>query len=298
MHNPYRIRGPAQVGVSGGRSSGYMLKKILEAFGGKLPEDVYCNFSNTGKEDRATQRFLIRIRDEWGIDLPCLEFSGEYPHGLSWKIVSLEEMNMTSEPFNKMLKYYDDYRFHEDDRVTGEKAPRPPILPNMANRMCTDRMKIKAAAWYMHQVKGIDYWDAIIGIRKDEPKRYRKMMTQNEKGSDRWENVLPMYEAGVLKADVNAYWKTQPFDLEIDSDFGNCDLCYQKHENKIYRAMMKNPSAADWWIEQEERTNQRFRLDRPSYKVMKFTALEMLKQMPMFPETEEEEEQSTDCYCG
>lgn len=293
--NPFLIHGPAQVGISGGRSSGYMGEKIMEAHGGVLPPDVHFTFANTGKEARATQRFLIRLRDKWGVDLPCLEFDGVYGvSGLSWRIVALEDMDFTGAPFDKMLKYYDDLRRLEPGR---EARDRVPILPNIANRMCTDRLKIKAAAWFMRG-KGYDYWDAIIGVRKDEPKRYRKLSKANERGNDRWENVMPLYEAGVVKSDVNAYWKDQSFDLEIDSDFGNCDLCFQKHPNKIYRALMKNPDAADWWIGHEERTGQVFALDRPRYKVMKFTALQMRAQMPMFPETEEEEEQSADCYCG
>jgi len=38
MNNPYRITEPSIISFSGGRTSGYMLKKILNAFGGKLPK--------------------------------------------------------------------------------------------------------------------------------------------------------------------------------------------------------------------------------------------------------------------
>ncbi len=34
--NPYLITGPAQIGISGGRTSGHMVYKILEAHGGTL----------------------------------------------------------------------------------------------------------------------------------------------------------------------------------------------------------------------------------------------------------------------
>lgn len=47
----YRVEGPAQVSFSGGRSSGMMLCKIVEAHGGTLPSDVIVAFANTGKED-------------------------------------------------------------------------------------------------------------------------------------------------------------------------------------------------------------------------------------------------------
>lgn len=38
--NSYQITGPAPIGVSSGRTSGHMLRKILEAHGGKLPADA------------------------------------------------------------------------------------------------------------------------------------------------------------------------------------------------------------------------------------------------------------------
>ena len=38
--NPYQITGPAQIGVSGGRTSGHMPWKILKDHGGELPAGV------------------------------------------------------------------------------------------------------------------------------------------------------------------------------------------------------------------------------------------------------------------
>ena len=46
--NPYLIHGPALISFSGGRTSGYMLKKILDAHSGLLPDDVHVTFANTG----------------------------------------------------------------------------------------------------------------------------------------------------------------------------------------------------------------------------------------------------------
>lgn len=285
----YRLdNGPAQVGISGGRSSAYMGEHILKAHDGKLPPDVYFNFNNTGKERPETIAFLIGLRERWGVPLPCIEFDAEYGKGLSWKVVDLEQADMTGGPFDKMLRYYDQFR--------AEEKSEAPILPNPVNRMCTDRMKIKASAWWMRSM-GYDCWDAVIGIRHDEPIRAARMMASN--GKERWENVLPMYEAGVTKADVNAYWAAQDIDLGMDSDFGNCDLCFLKHENKIIRVLRRNPAAADWWIAHEERTGQRFRKDRPSYRELQFVAGEMNKQMrlPAIPPSPEEED-IEDCICG
>lgn len=283
----YRVEGPAQVGISGGRSSAYMGEHIVTAYGGCPPKDIHFNFNNTGKEVEETLVFVNELDKRWGVGITWLEFDATYGQGLSWKIVDFHTASRNGEPFDKVLAYYDQLR-HEEK---GE----PPILPNPVNRMCTDRMKIKASAWWMKSM-GYESWDAVIGIRHDEPKRHARMMASN--GKDRLENVLPMYEAGVTKAMVNAYWKEQTLDLGIDSDFGNCDLCFLKHESKILRAIRRRPETAVWWIAQEERTGQRFRKDRASYKELAFVAAEMNKQMPL-PEIplSDEEQDIADCIC-
>ena len=50
MSNPYKIPEPALISFSGGRTSGFMLWKILQAYNGKLPEDIWVVFANTGKK--------------------------------------------------------------------------------------------------------------------------------------------------------------------------------------------------------------------------------------------------------
>ena len=50
--NPYKIPRPALISFSGGRTSGFMLHNIIQAYGGKLPDDIHVVFANTGKEGR------------------------------------------------------------------------------------------------------------------------------------------------------------------------------------------------------------------------------------------------------
>jgi len=48
----FLITGPAVISFSGGRTSAYMLWRILQAHGGILPDDVVVCFANTGREMR------------------------------------------------------------------------------------------------------------------------------------------------------------------------------------------------------------------------------------------------------
>lgn len=295
MSDPFKIEGPAQIGVSGGRTSGYMLHRILAACGGKLPADVHLTFQNTGKEMEETLVFIDEMSKRWGVAITWMEYDRVYGdlERPRYKIVDFKTASRNSEPFEKFLAYYDAYR-------KTEKA-EPPILPNVANRMCSDRMKIKATEWYMNKVLDFAEWDSVLGIRYDEKRRYLRQKRANDKGGRRWESLMPLYLAGVTKEDVNAFWKTQPFDLGIDSDFGNCDACFLKHDDKLIRIFQAEPQRAVWWINNEKRTGQVFRKDKPSYHQVAWDAAQLIKH-PNLDITDSlevlDEEDAIDCMCG
>ncbi len=64
--NPFHIEGPAVISFSGGRTSGYMLRRVLDA---GLQPDVHVIFADTGKERRETYRFIADVITEWGVEI-------------------------------------------------------------------------------------------------------------------------------------------------------------------------------------------------------------------------------------
>jgi 3'-phosphoadenosine 5'-phosphosulfate sulfotransferase (PAPS reductase)/FAD synthetase len=56
--DPFHIEGPAVISFSGGRTSGLMLRRVLDAHGGTLPANVHVVFANTGLEREETLRFV------------------------------------------------------------------------------------------------------------------------------------------------------------------------------------------------------------------------------------------------
>jgi 3'-phosphoadenosine 5'-phosphosulfate sulfotransferase (PAPS reductase)/FAD synthetase len=67
MTNPYHIEPPALISFSGGRTSGYMLRHIIDAYGGRLPHDLVPCFANTGKEMPQTLDFVRDCADRWSV---------------------------------------------------------------------------------------------------------------------------------------------------------------------------------------------------------------------------------------
>ena len=280
--NPYQITGPAQIGLSGGRTSGYMTRRILDAHGGSLPADVHSFFQNTGKEVEETLEFVREMSERWGFPVVWMEWCREYdqPEDAPWyRLVDFKSASRKGEPFDMMLDYYARFR--------REKKQLAPVLPNFSNNMCTAYLKIKIGEKHMRSL-GYDHWDCVVGIRHDEPGRYHRMMAANARGGTRWENYTPLYLDRVTKEHVAEFC--------IDSELGNCDLCWKKSEDKIYRAIIEDPSRVLWWSGTEEKYDQVFRQDRPKYAHLGWYAERMATQGAF--DFEPYVTEDIDCFCG
>lgn len=253
-----------------------MLWKILEAHGGRLPADVHVLFENTGKEHPATLAFGERMAREWGVNIVWLEYHRRYlPEYKSDARRAAaarareacghvyESANGRREPGYRVVTPVtasrDGEPFHNLIDMMG--------LPNQSTRLCTSEMKIRVAKKWM-LARGYDTWDNVVGLRADEPDRVARRRGDS---GNRWTDVMPLAEAGVTNDDVLAFWRTQPFDLDLPIDEngatvgGNCDLCFLKAMPKKLRLIRDDPASAAWWVEQERRTGQTFRPHGDTY---------------------------------
>ena len=65
LRNPYRVPRPAVISFSGGRTSGYLLKHVIDAYGGRLPDGVFVVFANTAMERQETLDFIDTCATAW-----------------------------------------------------------------------------------------------------------------------------------------------------------------------------------------------------------------------------------------
>ncbi len=265
MSDPFRIEGPAVISFSGGRTSGYMLARIIEA---GLQQDVHVLFANTGKEREETLAFVHETEARWAVLIHWLEYAEvrQFPgSGVALREVDYFTASRDGEPFAALI---------------GRRG-----LPNPVFRFCTQELKIRPMRDFMRGL-GYEHWTNIVGLRADEPRRVAKMRATNETRRERWDVVLPLADAGITEADVMAFWASQPFDLQLRSYEGNCDLCFLKHPRKRQQIMRERPDLAVWWLEQEAQTGSTFRIDNPSYAAL-------ASQGDLFDELGE----LTECYC-
>ena len=74
MSDPFKILEPTVISFSGGRTSAYMLWRILQSNGGGLPEEAIVCFANTGKEEEATLQFVRDCGKNWNVPIHWVEY--------------------------------------------------------------------------------------------------------------------------------------------------------------------------------------------------------------------------------
>ena len=276
--NPFKIDSPTCISFSGGRTSAYMLWRVLDANQG-LPAEAKVCFANTGKEEEATLEFVRDCEKNWNVPITWLEYQTEEP---GFRIVSFETASRNGEPFEALIK-------------------KRGFLPNPVSRFCTRELKIRVIGKYIHglgmsETKSEAENMCWIGIRKDEPRRAAKIEDKSR---------IPLYTDGISKQDVGEFWAKSSFDLGLPNNngvtmHGNCDLCFLKGAKQVLSLIQENPSRAVWWARMEEVVGAggntsgdggRFRKDRAGYaEMMEYSK----KQIDMFDSAEE----AIPCFCG
>lgn len=277
MIDPFKITGPTCISFSGGRTSAYMLWRVLQSNEG-LPDDAIICFANTGKEEEATLEFVRDCAEYWQVPITWLEFRDTEDR---FEVVTFETASRNGEPFEALIR-------------------KRNYLPNPVTRFCTIDLKIRPIGRYLLSLGMADTKTeaenmSMIGMRADEQRRAAKIADKSR---------IPLVTAGITKEDVGAFWRAQPFDLGLPNNngvtmHGNCDLCFLKGGAQILSLIAEKPARAVWWAGMEalalalasKPSGAVFRSDRPNYASMAQFAND---QADMFDKNEE----AIACFCG
>lgn len=269
MSDPFLVHGPATVSFSGGRTSAYMLHRIVEAHGGALPENVHVVFANTGKERPETLTFVQECAARWGVKIVWVEWRDNQE---GFDIVGPNSCSRQGEPFLNLIR----------------KKKR---LPNWTERWCTGFLKVAAMHAYLASVGlEIGKFTEVIGLRFDEG--HRIIRGERRAEIDGRHVLYPLGASKIRKADVMAFWKEQPFDLQLEPWEGNCDHCFLKGRGIKKRIIRDYPHIPLWWSAIEQEMGQWF--DRRD------TVAQLIEEVRRSPELWDAEDfkQEFDAECG
>ena len=259
------------INFSGGRSSAYMLRRLLDEGLSDNTEVIFCN---TGKERNETLTFVNECSVRWDVPITWLEYryrkdskGGIKDPKNHYAIVDYKTASRNGEPFAQMI----------------EKSS---MLPNAVARKCTSDLKVDTVRRYLLRDKGIGRkeYTNLLGIRSDEPKRI-KIALMEQCTTD-----YPLVSMGITREDINSYWQQSDFDLGIESVYSNCDLCFLKGEKILTQSIRDNPELAKWWIEQEEKISRRFITETTYSKMLKYAQTQQTIDFGDTPQI--------DCFCG
>tara|TARA_B100000927_G_scaffold64924_2_gene51150 strand:+ start:1098 stop:2015 length:918 start_codon:yes stop_codon:yes gene_type:complete len=208
------------VSFSGGRTSGYLTKKLLEQK--HKWKDILVIFANTGQEHEKTLEFIHNCDLNFGFNTVWLEavtHPGEKKSS-SAKVVDFQSASRNGEPFEQVIAKYG---------IPWSKAGH-----------CTRELKENPIRNYLKTL-GLDKTNRYmaIGIRADEAHRQIKSAKENN-------FIYPLVEWNIDKEDVLDWWEDQDFDLEIPEHMGNCVWCWKKSYKKLATVMKEKPEAFDF----------------------------------------------------
>lgn len=281
MSDPFLIDSPTAISFSGGRTSAYMLWRVLQANGGTLPDECIVMFANTGKEMEQTLEFVRDCGERWNVPITWIEYRADAP---GYAIVDFDTASRNGEPFEAIIR-------------------KRNYLPNPVTRFCTVELKIRSMHKHLTTLNWRDHgWDQMIGIRADEPRRVAKIRARPAPETVKETMILPLADAGIGVHDINAFWDAQPFNLRLPTYngrtlHGNCDLCFLKPANQVASLIREVPERAVWWASMEalalasKPNGAMFRFDRPSYQQMANFAAD---QQNLF----DPDEEAIACFCG
>ncbi len=128
--SPYKMSGTTVVSFSGGRTSAYMLRQVLDA--NDDLDDLIVTFASTGKEHPVTHDFVNECSLRWQVPIIWQEYRDD---DRGFTIVTYETASRDGEPFAALVR-------------------KRSYLPNPVTRFCTIDLKIRV----IHKYQGSLHW--------------------------------------------------------------------------------------------------------------------------------------------
>ena len=184
MSDPFKINSPTCISFSGGRTSAYMLWRVLQSNSGKLPDEAVVCFANTGKEDEATLQFVRDCSVNWDVPIVWVEYRADAP---GFAVVDFACASRNGEPFEAMIR-------------------KEKFLPSPVQRICTSRLKIRTMHKWLKS-EGWTEWEQMVGLRADEQRRVAKVRARPSPEGMHETMLLPLASAGVSVGEVGNFWE-------------------------------------------------------------------------------------------
>jgi len=220
----YPLKDRISISFSGGKTSAYMTKMLLDHFRKHEPQrKIIVTFANTGQEHEETLKFVDRCDKAFAMNLVWVEavVDPRPRFATGHKVVTFETAARNAEPFEAVIGKYG--------------------IPNKSYNHCTRELKLAPMVSYLESVGWTRReYSIAVGIRADEMDRVQrtKMVTHHI--------FYPCVDADIVLDTVRDWWATQPFNLNIPDHLGNCTWCWKKSLRKLMTLRHTHPQIFDF----------------------------------------------------
>lgn len=251
---------PLLISFSGGRTSAYMTKLIMDKQIKSLNDfKPFVVFANTGCEHPKTLEFVQKCDEvfNWGVVWLEAKVNQDKGQGTGYKIVNCQNASRNGEPYEQVIKKYG--------------------IPSVASPHCTRELKQAPIRAWCKDMFGQSIIDTAIGIRADETKRI------NPNTKAKFKLHYPLVDLNIDKQDVLDFWENQDFDLELPEHLGNCVWCFKKSDKKLLKALSEYPKAFEFPKKMEKyKTDNRRAFFRGHRLVDDLIKLKNITGVPVF----------------
>lgn len=228
------------ISFSGGETSGFMAQWIKDNYKSYGYENIVFVFANTGLEDEETLNFVEKCDKHFNLGVHWVEARVIHEHGKGTRHtkVNYENASRNGEPFEEVIKKYG--------------------IPNQANPHCTRELKGQTINSYAKEYFNGEKYHTAIGIRIDEIDR------MNAKAKERG-FIYPLIRKDMIpmtRPQINIYWNSMPFRLNLKSYQGNCVTCWKKSDKKLYQIAKENLRAFEFMDRMEGKYKYHFPQNR------------------------------------
>ena len=231
--------------VSGGRSSCYMAVHCMTSDKYKDYEKVMV-FANTGLEHYETILFLKNLENFLSTKIFVVEavFSDVKGVGVRHKIVSWDDLSMDGQPLYEAIKNRNNAGSYG---VYNTGAP-----------YCSSMTKERVIHSFAKEYFGTTKYISAIGFRREDMP-LRVVPIQVKQMIDR--KIYPLlsdFDPPIGLNELDNIWSDLPFQLGINSRYGNCQLCFKKSDLNLIETIQQNPSVIEWYNKMEKDFNGNF----------------------------------------
>lgn len=214
------------ISFSGGETSALMTRLLLTKWRDKYAS-IKVLFANTGQENEATLEFVRNCDNMFGFNTVWLEAVPQQGRiGTKHRIVNFDTASRNGEPFEAVIDKYG--------------------IPNQKFPQCTRELKLRPMKSYLRSIGWLaQCYDIAIGIRADESARRSNAATESN-------IVYPLLDwLPITKPEVNSFWASQPFRLNLAGYQGNCKTCWKKSFRKLMTLMDEDHTQFDFFERME-----------------------------------------------